>query len=125
MKKQLVKIEDITLEINILEKLIMHLKKKGSFYGRWWKCKQWVSDISVVVDSGCTNHLVNDKKYFNNLLILENPINIVVNDEYSMQAIGVGIIEVISIESNQAFKCTTTNICMCLLWEWISFQLNS
>lgn len=55
------------------------------------------STLTFCVDSDCTDHLVNNKNYFDNLLMLKEPIKIAVakNGNY-MEAVGVGNIKVLS-----------------------------
>lgn len=65
-----------------------------------------VHELKFYIDSGCTDHLVNDDKYFNNYVKLKEPISIsVAKDGESMLAVGVGTIV-------GHLKCNgNTNIC--------------
>lgn len=72
-------------------------------------CKN--SDVLFFIDSGCTDHMVNEKCYFSDLIMLSNPIQIAVakNDKFLL-ATGVGNIEVISYVNNQATNCVLKNV---------------
>jgi len=53
--------------------------------------------ITFFIDSGCTDHLINDTSYFNDLIMLKNLIKIVIaKDRDYIEAIGVGNIDVLS-----------------------------
>lgn len=67
--------------------------------------------LSFYIDSGCTDHLVNKKEYFSELLILKEPIKIAVakNNNY-MEATGVGLIKVISDINGKEKMCTIKNV---------------
>lgn len=69
------------------------------------------STLTFCVDSGCTDHLVNNKNYFDNLLMLKKPIKIAVakNGNY-MEAVGVGNIKVLSKLANEKIKCYIRNV---------------
>lgn len=69
------------------------------------------NELLFYIDSGCTDHLVNDKKYFSELLMLKNPIKIAVakSNNY-MEAIGVGEIKAISFVDGKEVKCTIKNV---------------
>lgn len=76
-------------------------------------CNNFMQDncIRLFIDSGCTDHLVNDKKYFCSLKKLENPINIAVakNDHY-LQAEGIGNIYVVSYVNDKQVKYNIQNV---------------
>ncbi|KRT78250.1 hypothetical protein AMK59_6683 [Oryctes borbonicus] len=63
------------------------------------------------IDSGCTDHLVNDKSFFSDFLVLKHPIKIAVakNNNF-MEAIGVGNIKVISKVNRNEVECTIKNV---------------
>lgn len=71
-----------------------------------------VSDnITFIIDSGCTDHLVNNKNYFIDLLMLEEPINIVVAKSNNfMQAVGVGNIKIFSLVNGKKIECIIKNV---------------
>lgn len=67
--------------------------------------------LNFYVDSGCTDHIVNEKKYFSELLILKNPIQIAVAEKTNfMEAIGVGNIKVKSETHNGEIECNIKNV---------------
>jgi len=44
------------------------------------------SEVTWYLDSGCTNHIVNDDKYFDKFITLKNPANVKIDDgEYFKQ----------------------------------------
>lgn len=70
-----------------------------------------VKNILFLIDSGCTDHLVNDQNYFHELLMLNNPIKIAVakNDNF-ISAVGVGQIKVKSNVRGKDIDCTIKNV---------------
>lgn len=68
------------------------------------------NELLFYIDSGCTDHLINDKSYFTDIMFLENPIKIAVakNGNY-MEAVGVGNVKVISKINGREIKCTIKN----------------
>lgn len=67
--------------------------------------------IKFFIDSGCTDHLINDKSYFENLMMLKNPIRIAIaKDKHYIEAIGIGDIKVLSYVNDKAIKCTIKNV---------------
>ncbi|KRT79525.1 hypothetical protein AMK59_7638 [Oryctes borbonicus] len=69
------------------------------------------NELLFCIDSGCTDHLVNNEKYFSELLMLKEPIQIAVakSNNY-MNAVGVGIIKVKSKINNEEIDCTIKNV---------------
>lgn len=70
-------------------------------------------DDTVVffIDSGCTDHLVNKKSYFNDLMMLKNPIKIAIaKDKNYIEAIGIGNINVLSYVNGKTVKCIIKNV---------------
>lgn len=67
--------------------------------------------LKLYIDSGCTDHMVNQKEIFSSLLILKNPIHIAVakNNDFLL-AIGVGNIKVISNLGTEKVDCTIKNV---------------
>jgi len=49
--------------------------------------------IEWILDSGCTDHIINNESYFTNYICLKNPINVKVGDGRSVQATKVGNIQ--------------------------------
>lgn len=79
------------------------------------ECKNQVYNVSTdllfCVDSGCTDHLVNDKNYFSELLMLNKPIQIAVAKSNNfMEAIGVGNIKAISNVRGKEIVCSIKNV---------------
>lgn len=67
--------------------------------------------LTFFVDSGCTDHMVNQKQYFCDLVMLENPIKVAVaKDKEFLLAVGIGNIVAYSIVKNQRLKCTIKNV---------------
>ena len=46
--------------------------------------------IEWILDSGCTDHIINNESYFTNYVYLKNPINVKIGDGRSVQATKVG-----------------------------------
>jgi len=46
--------------------------------------------VEWILDSGCTDHIINSESYFTNFVSLKNPINVKVEDGRSVQATKVG-----------------------------------
>lgn len=67
--------------------------------------------LTFCIDSACTDHLVNCKDYFNDCIMLKNPIKIAVaKDGDYMEAVGIGNILAISKVGNKTIKCTIKNV---------------
>uniref|UniRef100_A0A1Y1L115 Retrovirus-related Pol polyprotein from transposon TNT 1-94 n=1 Tax=Photinus pyralis TaxID=7054 RepID=A0A1Y1L115_PHOPY len=68
-------------------------------------------NITFCVDSGCTDHMVNDKTVFTELVMLDKPVKIAVakNENYLL-AIGVGNIHVYSFIRGMRRECTIMNV---------------
>ena len=63
-------------------------------------------DITFCVDSGCTDHLVNQKECFSNLVMLKESIKIAVaKDKNYLEAVGIGDIEALSQIDDKDIKC--------------------
>lgn len=53
------------------------------------------NEIIFYVDSGCTDHMVNKRYYFSQLLMLKEPVNIsMAKDQTYLKGIGIGTIQV-------------------------------
>lgn len=67
--------------------------------------------LKFFIDSGCTDHMVNEKEVFSSIVMLKVPIKISVakNDDFLL-AIGVGNIKVISDLGNEKINCTLKNV---------------
>lgn len=73
--------------------------------------KLFYESIMFYIDSGCTDHLVNDKNYFSSFKTLESPINIAVaKDGHYLQAVGIGNLNVLSNINNKQIKCNIQNV---------------
>lgn len=73
-------------------------------------------DLLFCIDSGCTDHLVNNKNYFSELMMLNEPIKIAVaKDNNYMEAVGVGNIKVISKVQGKEIECTIKNVFLFLI----------
>lgn len=69
------------------------------------------NELKFFIDSGCTDHMVNDKQYFSDILMLDNPIKIAVaKDKDFLMAVGIGNIKVLSKVGNKQIKCTIKNV---------------
>lgn len=67
--------------------------------------------LKCFVDSGCTDHLVNDKCFFSNYIELKEPISIAVAKNHSfIKAIGVGNINCYSKVNNERIPCNIKNV---------------
>lgn len=68
-------------------------------------------EIVFFIDSGCTDHLINEKSYFNDLMMLKNPIKIAIaKDRSYIEAIGIGNVNVLSYVNGKTVKCTIKNV---------------
>ena len=69
--------------------------------------------IEWILDSGCTDHVINNSNYFNDLIVLKEPINVRVDDGRILKATKVGHVkskfkrlnEIIEIEMKNFFLC--------------------
>lgn len=64
--------------------------------------------IVFFIDSGCTDHLVKEKSYFDKLMMLNNPIKIAVAKS-DIEAVDIGNINVVSCINGRTIKCTIKN----------------
>lgn len=48
------------------------------------------NEIEWILDSGCTDHIINDEKYFENSKILEEPVNVYLGDNRVVKATKIG-----------------------------------
>lgn len=70
-----------------------------------------LSKLSFYIDSGCTDHMINDKRYFSNLIMLNKPIKIAVaKDRDFLNAIAVGSIIAYSNVNGSSVKCNIKNV---------------
>lgn len=69
------------------------------------------NNVCFFIDSGCTDHMVNDRSCFSDLVMLDCPIKIAVakNDNYLL-AEGVGNIQVHSYVEDEIINCTIKNV---------------
>ena len=52
--------------------------------------KRFGNEIHWLLDSGCTDHTVNDEKYFENSIVLKEPVNIYLGDNKYIKATKIG-----------------------------------
>lgn len=50
------------------------------------------SEIDWLLDSGCTDHIINNDKYYRNCIILKEPVNVKVGDGRVLKATKVGTV---------------------------------
>lgn len=75
------------------------------------QCQSECNDILWCVDSGCTDHLVNDKKLFSKYVQLNKPRTIAAaKNGVKLEAIGIGTIEASCICNNIRIPITITNV---------------
>lgn len=75
------------------------------------KVKADYNTMVFLIDSGCTDHLVNREKYFSELVMLEKPIKIAIaKDKNYLEATGIGNIDVISFIDDKEIECTMKNV---------------
>lgn len=68
-------------------------------------------ELKFYIDSGCTDHIVTDKDYFDTYAELKSPISIsIAEDGHSMSAIGIGTIEGFLMCNDKQKKCTLKNV---------------
>ena len=59
--------------------------------------------LNFLIDSGCTDHMINDKSYFTDIIMLKNPLKIAIaEDSNYLLAVGVGNIDAYSIINNKS-----------------------
>jgi len=68
------------------------------------------SEVTWYLDSGCTNHIINDDKYFDKFINLKNPANVKVGDDRILQAIKIDRIEAMFQVYNCKTKVTIPNV---------------
>ena len=67
--------------------------------------------MNFLIDSGCKDHMISDKSYFTDIIMLENPLKIaIVEDNNFMLAVGVGNIDAYSIINNKREQYTLKNV---------------
>lgn len=68
-------------------------------------------ELKFYIDSGCTDHLVNNKNFFTNLVMLKDPIKIKIAKQGDfMRAIGVGNIVAYNIVNNKRVEYKFSNV---------------
>ena len=60
-------------------------------------------EIEWILDSGCTDHVINDENYFSKAIVLKEPINVKVGDGRILKATKVGYV-------NSKFKTFNDNV---------------
>jgi len=66
--------------------------------------------INWILDSGCTNHIVNQDKYFNRCVILKEPIKVRVGDGRMLEATKIGNIETYFTVNSRDIQVTLKNV---------------
>ncbi|KAI5748286.1 hypothetical protein M8J77_023876 [Diaphorina citri] len=70
-----------------------------------------LKQLNFVVDSGCTDHIVNDISVFHDYIELKNPIKInIAKDDQCMSAVGIGTIETYITYGGNTTYCTLKNV---------------
>lgn len=67
-------------------------------------------EIKWLLDSGCSDHIVNSDKYFYKVIDLKNPVNIKVGDGFQLKANKIGNIFVYFNVSNKLIKTEIKNV---------------
>ena len=68
------------------------------------------NEIEWLLDSGCTDHIVNSVKYFCNHVVLRNPISVKLPDDKCVKATKVGTIDTIFENYYDKVKVRLTNV---------------
>lgn len=75
-----------------------------------YECEK-IENVQWFIDSGCSDHLTNNKCYFTDYIDLQKPMQINAAKNGSvLEAVGVGNIEVISYVNRYTNYCTIKNI---------------
>ena len=51
-----------------------------------------ISEIEWILDSGCSDHIINNEKYFENRIELNEPVNIYIADNRPIKATSIGTV---------------------------------
>lgn len=66
--------------------------------------------IQWLLDSGCTDHIINNEKYFNECITLNEPINVKVGDGRILKATKIGKVNTLFPVYNKKVKVTLLNV---------------
>jgi len=66
--------------------------------------------VEWILDSGCTDHIINNELYFTNYVCLKKPINVKVGDGRSMQATKVGNIQTYFLTYGKRVNIKISNV---------------
>lgn len=66
--------------------------------------------IHWLLDSGCTDHIINNEKYFNECITLKEPINVKVGDGRILKATKIGKVNTLFPVYNKKVKVTLLNV---------------
>jgi len=66
--------------------------------------------VEWILDSGCTDHIINNESYFTNYVCLKNPINVKVRDGISVQATKVGNIQIYFLTYGKKINIKISNV---------------
>ena len=51
-----------------------------------------ISEIECILDSGCSDHIINNENYFENCIELKEPVNIYVADNRPIKETSIGTV---------------------------------
>ena len=68
------------------------------------------NQIEWVLDSGCTDHIINNESYYSNSVILENPIDVKIGNGTILKATKIGEVIVYFLVNNQKVEVKLTNV---------------
>ena len=63
---------------------------KTGHFARECQDGRFGNEIHWLLDSGCTDHIVDDEKYFENPIVLKEPVNIYLGDNRYIKAMKIG-----------------------------------
>jgi len=66
--------------------------------------------VEWILDSGCTDHIINNESYFTNFVCLKNPINIKVGDGRFVQATKIGNIQTYFLTYGKRMNIKISNV---------------
>lgn len=59
------------------------------------------SEIQWLLDSGCSNHIVNNEKYFERCIVLKKPVDIYLGDNRSVKATKIGNVSLMHLVNSK------------------------
>jgi len=93
-------ISNSQVEVNVSENLKVKVKSKSKSKN----LKEWI------LDSGCTDHIINNESYFINFVCLKNPINVKVGDGRYVQTTKVGNIQSYFLTCGKRINIKISNV---------------